>query len=84
MYIFVKLDFFPLPSQSTLHRLLDGMSSQLGLNSTALNAIAQELEGKRPSERLVVLSFEEMSIQASLIKLACKNHANCLRKSSET
>lgn len=61
-----RAGLLPLPSQSTLRRLLHGMSSHLGFNAAAVEAIHEEVASKKGLDRMIVLSFDEMSIQASL------------------
>lgn len=56
----------PLPSFSTLRRLLHGMRCSFGFNKTAIDAIKMELSGCDESQRQVVLCYDEMSIQSSV------------------
>lgn len=56
----------PLPHRATLGRLLAGMSCHFGFNKFALDEIEMALEGKSEENRLVVLSFDEVSITPSL------------------
>lgn len=55
-----------LPSKGTLRRLLSGMICHFGFNSFALDAIEKNFAGKRDDEKLVVISFDEVSITPSL------------------
>ena len=57
--------FMPLSHRTTLARLLSGMSCHFGFDKFALDEIEKALEGKREEDRLVVLSFNEVSIKTS-------------------
>ena len=56
----------PLSHRDTLRRLLSGVSCKLGFNEAMLEAIERDLRGRPTAERVVVLSFDEMSILQSL------------------
>ena len=56
----------PLPSISTLRRLLSCMPCSFGLNEFALNAIKKNLEGKTRAMRYGSLVWDEMAIKEDL------------------
>ena len=61
-----KTKLVPLPHKDTLRRLIGGMSCHFGFNQMAFDAMKRSMEDKPDSERSVVLSFDELAIQAGL------------------
>ena len=61
-----KTQIIPLPHEDTLRRLIRGMSCHFGFNNMAFDAIKRAMEDKPLSERCIILSFDEMAIQAAL------------------
>ena len=58
-----RQDLIPLPSKRTpLHRLINSIAADFGFLYFALESLEQELADKPIRNRLVVLSFDEMSI----------------------
>lgn len=56
----------PLPHRDTLRRLIGGMSCHFGFNSMAFEAIKTAMEDKADWERIIILMFDEIAIQAGL------------------
>ncbi len=62
----IERKLLPLPSTSTLRRLLSCMPCSFGLNEFALDAIKRHLEGKPRAMRYGSLVWDEMSIKEYL------------------
>lgn len=56
----------PLPSPTTLRRLLSSSDCKFGFNELALQNIKEALDGKKVSKRWGCLLFDEMSILADM------------------
>ncbi|KAI9550266.1 hypothetical protein GHT06_006341 [Daphnia sinensis] len=52
----------PLPSCSTLRRLLSGVSCHFGFNTAALKAVEKIVEGKSGKDLSVILTFDEIAL----------------------
>lgn len=66
-YRHIRLEgLLPLPSPSTLRRLLSSSECKFGFNELALLNIRQALQGKNIGERWGCLLFDEMSILSDL------------------
>ena len=57
-----NLKLLPLPSRSTLLRLLSGVSCHFGYSIPALEAIEKIVQGKEGKEPLAIISFDEVSL----------------------
>jgi len=57
-----RLKLLPLPSCSTLRRLLSGVSCHFGFNTAALQAIETIMEGKCGRDLSVIVSFDEVAL----------------------
>jgi hypothetical protein len=60
-------DILPLPSQSTLVRLIGGMCCHFGFNKMSLEAIAKCMATKTKSERMGSLCFDEVAILEQIV-----------------
>nr|CAH0105887.1 unnamed protein product [Daphnia galeata] len=57
-----RLKLLPLPSCSTLRRLLSGVSCHFGFNTAALKAVEKIVEGKSGKDLSVILTFDEIAL----------------------
>lgn len=57
-----EIKMLPLPHPTTLGRMLSSMSCKFGFNKMALEAIEKMLSKCRATERLGVLTFDEIQI----------------------
>lgn len=57
-----RLKLLPLPSCSTLRRLLSGVSCHFDFNTAALKAVEKIVEGKSGKDLSVILTFDKIAL----------------------
>ena len=60
---------FALPSQGSLHKLLNRVSSQPGINGHIFSALKKMAQNHDDPNNIGILSFSEISIKKKIIKI---------------